>query len=236
LALGLNLGAAIALAWALPAGFHGGEDYRNAIFWGQSAGRLVRSFAHQQPLWWYLAILARIAAAVDRLAEPVAGGLWRSARAAIKRRGGQGGGQPDAGMRLCAVWILVALVILSIISGKRPHYLLPVFPAIAIAAAALAGRLSQGDLVGPRFDMTPAAAIAALLGLVVLAAPHFGARFGLGALTGDIPVLWSLPLLAGAALAMIAPPLSGQARILAIGGLSAILLVSLQGIAQPKLD
>ena len=36
-ALGFILGAAIALGWALPAGFIGGEEYRNARFkllWG----------------------------------------------------------------------------------------------------------------------------------------------------------------------------------------------------------
>ena len=29
------LGAAIALAWAIPAGFAGGDEYRRAIFWGR---------------------------------------------------------------------------------------------------------------------------------------------------------------------------------------------------------
>ena len=48
---------AIALAWAIPAGISGGEAYRNAIFWGQSAGRVVDSFAHKKPIYWYLAIL-----------------------------------------------------------------------------------------------------------------------------------------------------------------------------------
>src|SRR4029079_1551566 len=36
---GVLLGAAIALAWALPAGYFGGETYRRAIFWGKTAGR-----------------------------------------------------------------------------------------------------------------------------------------------------------------------------------------------------
>jgi 4-amino-4-deoxy-L-arabinose transferase-like glycosyltransferase len=48
------IGAAIALAWAIPAGISGGDDYRHAIFFGQTSGRLVESFAHKLPFWWYL--------------------------------------------------------------------------------------------------------------------------------------------------------------------------------------
>ena len=55
--LAVLLGAAIALAWALPAGLSGGEAYRNAIFWGQTADRMVDSFAHRRPFWWYLPLL-----------------------------------------------------------------------------------------------------------------------------------------------------------------------------------
>lgn len=233
-ALGFILGAAIALGWALPAGIAGGEVYRNAIFWGQSAGRLVNSFAHQQPLWWYLAILPGLL--LPWIVWPsLLKAIWGALRDRL-RSGAGGSGQPDAGLRLAIVWILVAFVLLSFISGKRPHYLLPIFPAIAIAGGALIARLTAGDLIGRRLDMAPAAAIAGLLGLLVLAAPQIGTRMELEALTGTIPVLWSLPLLAAAAMAMIVPPAGAHARILAISGLSAILLISLQGIAQPRLN
>src|SRR5215218_5082073 len=47
-------GAAIALAWAVPAAIAGGPAYARAIFVGQTAGRVVRSFAHRRPLWWYI--------------------------------------------------------------------------------------------------------------------------------------------------------------------------------------
>jgi 4-amino-4-deoxy-L-arabinose transferase-like glycosyltransferase len=229
--LGLILGAAIALGWAVPAGIAGGDDYRDAIFWGQSAGRVVASFAHQQPFWWYLAILPGLL--LPWIIWPsLVKAVWRSFRGA----GRPETRQPDAGMRLAGVWVLVALVLLSAISGKRPHYLLPVFPAIAIAGAALAARLADGDLLGRRIDMAPVAAITAMLGFVVLAAPEIGARFGAGDLTNDVPVFWSLPLLAAAGLLMIVPPAGAQARILAVGALSALLIVSVQGIAEPRLS
>jgi 4-amino-4-deoxy-L-arabinose transferase-like glycosyltransferase len=57
IALAVLMGAAIALAWAIPAGFKGGEEFRHAIFWGQTANRMVDSFAHRRPFWWYLPLL-----------------------------------------------------------------------------------------------------------------------------------------------------------------------------------
>lgn len=56
-ALALLGGAALILAWAIPAAWAGGEAYRNAIFWGQTAHRMVDSFAHRAPAWFYLAWL-----------------------------------------------------------------------------------------------------------------------------------------------------------------------------------
>src|SRR5699024_3344798 len=46
LLLALLAGACIALLWAIPAAVVGGDAYAYAIFWGQSAGRTVQSFAH----------------------------------------------------------------------------------------------------------------------------------------------------------------------------------------------
>jgi len=58
-ALALLLGAATLLAWALPAGFAGGEAYRQRLFFTQTAGRVVDGLAkgkhlqsHAEPLWF----------------------------------------------------------------------------------------------------------------------------------------------------------------------------------------
>ena len=48
------IGSAMALTRAVPAGLAGGQKYRSAIFWGQTAERMVKSFAHRRPAWWYL--------------------------------------------------------------------------------------------------------------------------------------------------------------------------------------
>ena len=48
------IGVAIALAWALPSAAAGGKAYGDELLFGQTTGRMVNSFSHQQPFWWYL--------------------------------------------------------------------------------------------------------------------------------------------------------------------------------------
>lgn len=158
-------GAAIALAWAIPAGISGGEAYRNAIFWGQSAGRVVDSFAHRKPVYWYFAILPSMLlpwllwpSFLRALWRGIAG--WRTRRATA----------PDAGLRLIAVWAGVPFVILSAFSGKAPHYLLPFLPAIALAAARGIERAPDG--VRALRQALPLA----VLGVLIVVTVHLGAN------------------------------------------------------------
>jgi len=60
--LGLLIGFAILLAWAIPAGEAGGEAYRQRLFFTQTAGRVVETHArdlqnHARPAWYYLVFL-----------------------------------------------------------------------------------------------------------------------------------------------------------------------------------
>jgi len=121
--LAVLLGAAIALAWAIPAGMAGGEAYRNAIFWGQTANRMVESFAHQRPFWWYVPLLP-----VLLFPWFVWPGLWKAL--AHHRKTGL-----DRGTRFCLAWMLPVFIAFSFISGKQPHYLVPLFPAFALLTA-----------------------------------------------------------------------------------------------------
>jgi 4-amino-4-deoxy-L-arabinose transferase-like glycosyltransferase len=121
--LAVLLGAAIALAWAVPAGMAGGEAYRNAIFWGQTANRMVDSFAHRRPFWWYLPLLP-----VLLFPWFVWPGFWKAV--AHYRRSGL-----DWGSRFCLAWMVPVFVAFCFISGKQPHYLVPLFPAFALLTA-----------------------------------------------------------------------------------------------------
>jgi len=132
-ALALLGGVVIGLAWAIPAGIMGGEEYRTAIFWGQSAGRMVNSFAHGQPWWWYMVMLP-----VLLLPWTLWPASWRSLGYLVKSTGsGMFKGLGDGGLRFCLTWLLPAFITFSAISGKQFHYLLPVFPALALIVARL---------------------------------------------------------------------------------------------------
>lgn len=118
--LGVLTGAAIALAWAVPAGIAGGEAYRNAIFFGQTGGRLVNSFAHRLPWWWYFQSLPLLLLPW-LLWRP----FWRAARQLTL----------DNGLRFCISWLVPLFIAFSLISGKRLHYLLPLIPCVALCIA-----------------------------------------------------------------------------------------------------
>lgn len=114
-------GALIALCWAIPAGIAGGETYRKEIFLGQTSGRLVESFAHRLPWWWYLEILPLLLLPW-LLCKP----LWIGLRRCTYQ---------DMGIRFCLAWMMPVFIAFSLISGKRFHYLLPLVPALILILA-----------------------------------------------------------------------------------------------------
>lgn len=119
---GLLGGAALALCWAIPAGIVGGEAYREAIFWGQTAGRVQDSFDHARPLWWYLPLLPILL--FPWIWWPRSYQGWKS----LRRQ------SPDL-MRFLFWAVVPQFIVFSMISGKQPHYLLPMFPVLALAFA-----------------------------------------------------------------------------------------------------
>ncbi|HWR78100.1 MAG TPA: glycosyltransferase family 39 protein, partial [Thiobacillus sp.] len=101
-------------------------------FWGQTANRMVESFAHRRPFWWYLPLLPLLLFPWFVWPE-----FWQAL--AHHRRAGL-----DRGMRFCLAWMLPVFIAFSFISGKQPHYLVPLFPAFALLAArVLADRSSS---------------------------------------------------------------------------------------------
>jgi 4-amino-4-deoxy-L-arabinose transferase-like glycosyltransferase len=119
----LAVGAALALAWALTASAGPGRAYRDAILWGQTAGRVTRSFAHRRPLWWYLLAfpLGLLPWSLwPRWWRSIAGGLRAPARVTL---------------RFGLAWVVSGFLILSLISSKQPQYLFPLLPGVALLAA-----------------------------------------------------------------------------------------------------
>jgi 4-amino-4-deoxy-L-arabinose transferase-like glycosyltransferase len=155
--LGALLGAVLlALIWALPAARAGGTQYADAIFLHQTLGRVVQSFAHARPWWWYLPVLPLM------LLPWVASiGRGTSASASI-------GEVVD---RFAVTAFVPGFVVFSLISGKQPHYLLPLLPALALAGGVRLGA-GRWRVVGWRVGL-----VLVLIGIAVAA--------GLGWLAND---------------------------------------------------
>lgn len=177
-------GLAIAAGWVLPAIIFGGEEYREAILWKQTAGRMVNAFDHRRPFWWYLPILPFLL-----LPWTAWGTFWRSLR----------GMTIDPGVRLCSIWAGATLLILSFVSGKQIHYLLPAFPAIAL----LIGHVVAEVRVTTRWDVTfmgwGTIAMGALLCTYrwlpipseSVATLPFAPQWGIVVMLGGVAILWA---------------------------------------------
>lgn len=152
--LGLLGGALLALAWAIPAGLVGGPAYREAIFWGQTAGRMQNSFDHARPFYWYLPLLPIML--YPWIWWPRAFVGWKALRL-----------KEAAALRLMFWAVVPAFLVFSVISGKQPHYLLPLFPMLLIA---LACNLEQKEIRGPRSWYLPMW-LPAILGGTLVTAP-----------------------------------------------------------------
>jgi 4-amino-4-deoxy-L-arabinose transferase-like glycosyltransferase len=126
------VGALMALGWALPAAEAGGDAYREAILWGQTANRMVQSFAHAHPVWWYIPWLAVLFAPWVLLPR-----LWTALRYSRPWR--------DEGLRLCLVWLAGTFVMMSLVSGKQVKYLLPLLPAFALLLARVTSGTDRDD-------------------------------------------------------------------------------------------
>lgn len=217
--LAVAAGAALALAWAVPAGLAGGDAYRQAIFWGQSAGRVLDSFAHRSPWWSYLLWLPLMW--LPWLLWPQ---LWTAARRAPPS---------DLGTRFCAAVLVPALLVFTLISGKQGKYLVPLFPLIA---ALFAHWLVMAEQDGQRYR---AAFVAAFLvpsgGLLALlpwlpTGPEWLAR---------VQPLWGGALLVwGGLFLFLRLPLAALVRAAALGALlwSAVVTLALVEPARPAYD
>jgi 4-amino-4-deoxy-L-arabinose transferase-like glycosyltransferase len=157
--VGLSLLTALAVVavWLVPALQTGGADYQADILWRQHAGRVVESFAHQRPFWFYLAIL------------PLMTWPWTWSRKVlgsltVTRL------RADEGLRFCLVWAASALILFSLSAGKQPHYLLPELPAVAIliARAGYSGKArSRGEAITRPYVGMIVPALLCATGLVI---------------------------------------------------------------------
>ena len=128
--MAIFVAAAVALSWALPSAAAGGAEYGDELLFGQTQGRVINSFAHRQPFWWYLPLLP-----LCLLPWIFWGTVWRSL-SIVKL---------DSPLKFLACWAGGSLLIHSLVSGKQIYYLLPAIPAFAMILARLA-TLNEGPV------------------------------------------------------------------------------------------
>ncbi|MDI1276743.1 glycosyltransferase family 39 protein [Methylobacter sp.] len=206
-------GAVIALCWAIPAGIAGGETYRKAIFLGQTSGRLVESFAHQLPWWWYLEIL-------PLLLLPWL--LWKPLWAGLRKLTYQ-----DSGIRFCLAWAIPVFIAFSLISGKRIHYLLPLVPVMALILARAVDEITESE----RWERAHSVAMAVfgLLGAVLMLLPRLNDAYHWRAELSLISPVWGSLLVMSAVILGITKAKSAQDSVLYICIASVIALITVCG-------
>lgn len=206
LGFAVMMGAAIGLSWALPAAAAGGEKYGNELLYGQTAGRMVQSFAHQQEFWWYIPLLP--ACLVPwALFFPI----WRGA---LRRK-------PDPGLRFILAWIIGSLTILSLVSGKQIHYIIPILPACALGFSRVAH--ADGNTLVSRRDRSMIAAGTVIMGLLPLLFNHVSA-LSITGLSGIVHDAYSILLVACGVLLIVPPIQHIQTAIFAIATSSVIFM------------
>lgn len=212
-ALALGVAVGLVALWLVPALILGGAEYRFEVLWRQSSGRMMQSFAHQRPMWFFVALLPLM--------------LWpfgwtgRGLSALHPRRL-----WAEPATRFVTIWFGGALLAFSLISGKQAHYLLPEMPALALL---LAGGMPAGGwrrqvwLVMPLLLLI-AGLLAAALGLVPVPAA-----------LGDALPFWALALGTGIAAVGIAAFVRLRNATAALGALPLALLIALHFALSPMM-
>ena len=149
-ALSFLVGATILLCWAIPAGISGGAQYQHDIFWGQTANRMVNSFAHNRPQWWYLEM------------APLLIFPWFFVPAFWKLIFQKSPRQMSEGLKFSLAWFFPVFIAFSLISGKQVHYLLPIYPALALMIASEFDRIKKITWFDHAFMVLPLIAAGAI--------------------------------------------------------------------------
>ena len=191
--LAIVVALALVMFWLGPALMLGGEEYRTDVLWHQSAGRMVASFAHERPLWFFPALL------------PLFVWPWGWSRRAIAALAPRALLATEAS-RFVLVWAVSALIAFSMISGKQVHYLLPELPAVALLLSAMT--------IGPVTMMRRLALLVPAILVAVLAMAVFAGLVPEALVNGAELSVLTLGLTLAVVAALVAAVLLSQSALL----------------------
>lgn len=214
--LAFLLGAAIGLAWAIPAALHGGDAYARAIFLNQTFDRIEAvkgASTHGRPWWWYGIVFPLML-----LPWPlVIRGAWTKLRALADERA----------VRLGIAWVVPTFVAFSLIGGKQPHYLLPAIPGVALV---LACAFDHGALRA-RSGLFALLLITVGVGAALL--PHYSATRVAFEYVGDTSPWWGVAIAAIGVGLLLAARRAAHPAWLAVTTLVLVLIVKLAVVQGP---
>jgi len=168
------LAAVVGLAWALPSAAAGGSAYAEELLFGQTAGRMVNSFAHREPPWWYLPV-----APLCLLPWLLWPAVWQGLKNYWLLKSDR-----TIAIRCSLARAGAGFVFLSLTSGKQTHYLIPLIPPCAVLLASL---VQCSGCSPTRWQLSPVAFGTVLLGAFPLIVNHLpaAADSGLPGLVSD---------------------------------------------------
>jgi 4-amino-4-deoxy-L-arabinose transferase-like glycosyltransferase len=167
---GVPVFLAVVLAWFGPAVARHGPGYLHETLVHQHLERYARTWVHAGPWYYYF---GEFVAGFLPWSLFVPGALvlaWRTRREAPAARVGT----PSAPYLFPLAWFVAGFVFLSLSTSKRGAYLLPLYPAAALAVGWLWARAVRSEARSPWLGVPVAllAGVAAALALVVLAVPR----------------------------------------------------------------
>ncbi len=112
--------------WIIPVLQASSNDFAFWLLWNQTAGRVTGNFSssHARPIYFYLMLLPVLF--LPWVAFP---SFWKGIKN-IKIQT-----QNDNGLRFILICSIPVFITFSLISGKQPHYLVPILPQIIILIA-----------------------------------------------------------------------------------------------------
>jgi 4-amino-4-deoxy-L-arabinose transferase-like glycosyltransferase len=190
---GLLLWAAVVLAWLIPAGLRGGEEYLQQIVFKQNVTRYADPWHHFEPWYYYLTVIPPEFFPWSFLL-PTAIVVGRRRLTEERER---------QGFLFALCWMAVTILFFSVSPAKRDVYILTMYPAMGLLVGVALDRLAiawprdRGWLVWP-LGLVAGLALVVVVGIAVWgrgrpeAGPLGGDRF-VALLTAAL-----LPLLLGA--------------------------------------
>ena len=209
IALGMLVWAAVVLAWLVPAGLSGGEEYLRQIVFKQNVTRYVDPWHHFAPWYYYLTVIpgeffpwslllpTAIVLGWKRFVKgqtPASPGsptpgLLESSRQALNALIGK---RDRDGFLFCLCWMVVTVVFFSVSPAKRSVYILTMYPAMALLVGAGLDRIALEWPRWRRWAVIPFGIVAGIFLLIVVALPVAGREQPEAALLGGDRFVWAL--------------------------------------------